>query len=165
MNLAELHRAAREIFKEALRRVDAGRAVRRAVQIEDAHLKILETTFSPEDLSPGIYSIAIGKAARPMASALNEILGERLKACVIAAQGEGMKNDARTLGRADAERKEEPMRFLFSPRLRASASPCMDARRFLDESDAYTFFRQLNDEIVTGPTGTNVRDLRIMLAS
>ena len=41
----------------------------------------------------------------------------------------------------------------------------MDARRFLDGSDAYTFFQQLGDTIITGATGTNVRDLRIMLAS
>jgi hydroxypyruvate reductase len=41
----------------------------------------------------------------------------------------------------------------------------LDARRFLDESDAYSFFHSLNDAVITGATGTNVRDLRIMLAS
>ena len=41
----------------------------------------------------------------------------------------------------------------------------LDAQKFLDESDAYTFFHKLGDAIITGPTGTNVRDLRIMLAS
>jgi hydroxypyruvate reductase len=41
----------------------------------------------------------------------------------------------------------------------------LDAQAFLDRSDAYTFFNKLGDAIVTGPTGTNVRDLRIMLAS
>jgi hydroxypyruvate reductase len=41
----------------------------------------------------------------------------------------------------------------------------LDARAFLDESDAYSFFHALDDSIVTGPTGTNVRDLRIMLSS
>lgn len=40
----------------------------------------------------------------------------------------------------------------------------MEAQRFLKQSDAYTFFYKLGDAIVTGPTGTNVRDLRIMLA-
>jgi glycerate 2-kinase len=39
-----------------------------------------------------------------------------------------------------------------------------DARRFLDTSDAYSFFDALGDTIVTGPTGTNVRDLRLLLA-
>lgn len=41
----------------------------------------------------------------------------------------------------------------------------LDARRSLDESDAYTFFHALGDAILIGPTGTNVRDLRILLAS
>jgi glycerate 2-kinase len=41
----------------------------------------------------------------------------------------------------------------------------LDAQHFLARSDSYTFFEQLNDLIVTGPTGTNVRDLRIVLKS
>lgn len=40
----------------------------------------------------------------------------------------------------------------------------LDAQSFLDASDAYTFFEALGDAVLTGPTGTNVRDLRIMLA-
>ena len=40
----------------------------------------------------------------------------------------------------------------------------LDAQSFLANSDAYTFFRLLGDAIITGPTGTNVRDVRIMLA-
>jgi glycerate 2-kinase len=32
------------------------------------------------------------------------------------------------------------------------------------ESDAYNFFAKLDDAIVTGPTGNNLRDLRILLA-
>jgi glycerate-2-kinase len=39
----------------------------------------------------------------------------------------------------------------------------LDARQFLEASDAYTFFDALGDAIMTGMTGTNVRDLRIML--
>jgi glycerate 2-kinase len=31
-------------------------------------------------------------------------------------------------------------------------------------SDAFTFFEKLNDAIITGPTGNNLRDLRILLA-
>ena len=31
-------------------------------------------------------------------------------------------------------------------------------------SDAYTFFSRLDDAIMTGPTGNNLRDLRILLA-
>jgi glycerate 2-kinase len=35
---------------------------------------------------------------------------------------------------------------------------------FLRESDSFTFFTKLGDIIITGPTGNNVRDLRILLA-
>jgi len=41
----------------------------------------------------------------------------------------------------------------------------LDAEQYLARSDSYTFFEQLNDLIITGPTGTNVRDLRILLKS
>jgi len=41
----------------------------------------------------------------------------------------------------------------------------LDAHDFLNRSDAYSFFVALGDAITTGPTGTNVRDLRILLAS
>lgn len=41
----------------------------------------------------------------------------------------------------------------------------LDPTQYLARSDSYTFFEQLNDLIITGPTGTNVRDLRIVLKS
>ncbi len=40
----------------------------------------------------------------------------------------------------------------------------IEARDFLKRSDAFSFFNSLGDAVITGPTGTNVRDLRIMLA-
>ncbi|MFL6256939.1 MAG: glycerate kinase, partial [Pyrinomonadaceae bacterium] len=40
----------------------------------------------------------------------------------------------------------------------------LDARALLEESDAYTLFNLLGDALNTGPTGTNVRDVRILLA-
>jgi hydroxypyruvate reductase len=40
----------------------------------------------------------------------------------------------------------------------------MDAGSFLSASDAYSFFDALGDCVVTGQTGTNVRDLRVLLA-
>jgi len=41
----------------------------------------------------------------------------------------------------------------------------LDPQDFLNRSDAYSFFVALGDVIATGPTGTNVRDLRILLSS
>ena len=41
----------------------------------------------------------------------------------------------------------------------------LDAEDFLGRSDAYSFFHALGDDVVTGATGTNVRDVRILIAS
>ncbi|MEE4134486.1 MAG: glycerate kinase [Desulforhopalus sp.] len=39
----------------------------------------------------------------------------------------------------------------------------LDARSFLDNNDSYHFFQALGDLYITGPTNTNVMDLRILL--
>ena len=39
-----------------------------------------------------------------------------------------------------------------------------DVRAALDEFDAYPLFNALGDTIETGPTGNNLRDLRILLS-
>jgi hydroxypyruvate reductase len=41
----------------------------------------------------------------------------------------------------------------------------IDPADFLKRSDAYNFFQRLGDAIVTGPTGNNLRDLRVLLAN
>ncbi|MDL1896083.1 glycerate kinase, partial [Anaerolineae bacterium CFX7] len=45
---------------------------------------------------------------------------------------------------------------------RARASD-LDAAAFLENNDAYHFFRALDDLVVTGPTNTNVNDLMLAL--
>jgi glycerate 2-kinase len=40
----------------------------------------------------------------------------------------------------------------------------LDIQAALKKFDAYPLFRALGDSIETGPTGNNVRDLRILLA-
>jgi len=39
----------------------------------------------------------------------------------------------------------------------------LEAPTFLENNDSYSFFKSLGDLIITGPTGTNVMDLRIIL--
>ena len=38
-----------------------------------------------------------------------------------------------------------------------------DARRYLDANDSYHYFKPLGDLVITGPTNTNVADVRILL--
>ena len=40
----------------------------------------------------------------------------------------------------------------------------LDPAAAFQDSDAYSFFNKLGDAIITGPTGNNLRDLRILLA-
>jgi glycerate 2-kinase len=41
----------------------------------------------------------------------------------------------------------------------------LDPRDAFQRSDAFTFFKCLDDAIITGPTGNNLRDLRILIAA
>lgn len=81
-NLTQLRIAAREIFDAVLSSVDAGAAVRKAVQLDDSLLKVCDTVADLADRR--VYSIAVGKAALPMAIALEDTLGERFAAGLIA---------------------------------------------------------------------------------
>ncbi len=47
--------------------------------------------------------------------------------------------------------------------LKRSLKLDMKPLQYLKENDSYTFFRKLGDAVVTGPTGTNVMDLQIVL--
>jgi hydroxypyruvate reductase len=80
----DLHRAAREIFSEALKSVDAHDAVRRAVRLSGARLlSILDTSFDLMSRRAPLYAIAVGKAALAMASGLDAVLGDNLSAGII----------------------------------------------------------------------------------
>ena len=39
----------------------------------------------------------------------------------------------------------------------------LDAASFLERSDSFSYFNRLGDALVTGPTGTNVRDVRVLI--
>ena len=39
----------------------------------------------------------------------------------------------------------------------------LDAKTYLENNDAYPFFKKLGDLLITGPTHTNVMDVRILL--
>jgi glycerate 2-kinase len=49
--------------------------------------------------------------------------------------------------------------------LARARSAGLDPEDFYRRCDAYSFFSRLGDAIVTGPTGNNLRDLRILLAA
>ncbi|HEX8174334.1 MAG TPA: DUF4147 domain-containing protein [Pyrinomonadaceae bacterium] len=96
-DLEGLRRAAREIFFAALEEVDAGRALSERVQLAGTRLKVFDASYNLEASGAQVYSVAIGKAARSMAAALDNILGSRLSAGVVAATPEPDTNAAQLL--------------------------------------------------------------------
>lgn len=53
--------------------------------------------------------------------------------------------------------------FADSETAARAAAQGLDARGFLDDNDSYHFFERMNSLIKTGPTGTNVMDVQVML--
>ncbi|MFH2042721.1 MAG: MOFRL family protein, partial [Acidobacteriota bacterium] len=47
--------------------------------------------------------------------------------------------------------------------VKRAATLGMNARKYLDNNDSYHFFKPLGDLVFTGPTHTNVMDLRVSL--
>jgi len=82
---------------------------------------------------------------------VTKISGENV--CVLSAGSDGIDGNSPAAGAiADGTTLE-----------RAKARG-LDAAAHLDAFNAYPFFQALGDAIVTGPTGNNLRDLRILLA-
>jgi hydroxypyruvate reductase len=75
------------------------------------------------------------------------------KIAVLSAGTDGMDGNSRAAGAvADGET------------LGRATALGMNANDYLQRSDAFSFFDKLEDAIVIGPTGNNLRDLRILLA-
>jgi hydroxypyruvate reductase len=51
----------------------------------------------------------------------------------------------------------------FHDTVRRARDLGLDPRRHLDNNDAYPLFDSLDDLIITGPTGTNVMDIHLVL--
>ena len=81
-SLERLRADALAIFNAAVKRVDAAAAVRRHVRVSDTGLEIADTTYLFSSF-PNIYILGAGKAAVPMAQAMETLLGERLSTGIV----------------------------------------------------------------------------------
>lgn len=92
-----------------------------------------------------------GRNAAFVLACVPKIAGKRMT--VLSAGTDGIDGNSAAAGAvADGETAE---------RARAAG---LDARDFQERSDSNTFFAKLGDALVTGPTGNNLRDLRILLS-
>jgi glycerate 2-kinase len=92
-----------------------------------------------------------GRNSALVLACVEKIAGKKI--AVLSAGTDGIDGNSPAAGAvADGQTHELARQFGLDP---------ADAFR---RSDAYTFFSRLDDAIVTGPTGNNLRDLRIVLA-
>lgn len=82
-NFTQRRIAAREIFDEALRAVDARASVRDAVRLEPSAISVCGASYKLASEHP-VYAIAIGKAASSMASGLEDQIADRISSGFIA---------------------------------------------------------------------------------
>ena len=97
-----------------------------------------------------------GMGGRNQAFVLNaarKIVQRGLKATVLSAGTDGIDGNSPAAG-AVADESSIPR----------AESMGIDVAEFEERSDSYHFFERLEDLIVTGPTGNNVRDLRVLVA-
>ena len=127
--------------------------------IEEGCKLLLENTRDGCTISGGEFSCPVrgdGRGGRNLETALRCAinLNTRSHLVVLSAGTDGIDGNSPAAGAIADETTIQRARTLN-----------LDANQYLARSDSYTFFEQLNDLIVTGPTGTNVRDLRIVLKS
>ena len=84
-NLMQLRGPAREIFDETVRALDPLSAVREAVQLQNAELRVRDLTFNLNNRR--IYAIAVGKASARMAAALDQLFADKLGGGIITSSG------------------------------------------------------------------------------
>ena len=134
--------------------------------IEKAADHLLALLESQKSLNPGrpVAIIADGEVSSPVTSdgiggrnsafvlaCVQKIAGKKI--AVLSAGTDGIDGNSPAAGAvADGETMS-----------RAQAVG-LDAADFMRRSDAYNFFHRLGDAIITGPTGNNLRDLRVLLA-
>ena len=117
--------------------MDAGRAVERAVRFGAGRLQILDDEFDLTESARAIYSVALGKAAGPMAAALDRILGRRLAGGVISAPPLSSDLAAQLSARWRAFEGGHPLPNRASL---AAARACFDLLRRADEEGALVIF-------------------------
>jgi len=122
-------------------------------------LTILEAASPPVCLiSGGEFSCVVkgeGRGGRNLETVLRlamELAQHKEQTVVLSAGTDGIDGNSPAAGAIADESTIERARSLG-----------LSAEDFLARSDSFTFFEKLGDAIVTGPTETNVRDIRILI--
>ncbi|MDX6402690.1 MAG: glycerate 2-kinase [Blastocatellia bacterium] len=131
-SLTQLRLAAREIFDETLRAVDAGAAVRRSVRLDGLQLSVGDTTIDIGNRK--IYAVAIGKAAFSMAYALEQSLGDSFTAGMVSGPS------------APASKEKPELKLSARWQTREGSHPLPNHASLAAANEAFELLRRANDE-------------------
>lgn len=105
-----------------------------------------------------------GKGGRCQEFTLAAVKGiSNLKKTVILAFGTDGMDGTQPRGRPRRGYPPVAGAFLDDTTLTRAKAMGLDPQTFLADNDSYSFFKTLGDQIITGPTRTNVNDLYLML--
>lgn len=123
--------------------------------------KTVGENFAKTNLSPGQVKISggettvtikgSGQGGRNQETALGSLLYLPEKTVFVSASSDGRDNTDVAGAVCDKELKEKADKLHLDP------------KRFISDNDSYNFFAQVGGQIKTGPTGSNVSDLYILL--
>jgi glycerate 2-kinase len=134
----------------------------------DAAVYLLDRLEKLHQLHPKVCLLSAGEVSVRLASAhgvggrnqqfvleCSRLIEKRnLKATVLSGGSDGIDGNSPAAGAACDETT-----------VARAASKGLDIIAALEQFDSFPIFRALDDAIITGPTGNNVRDLRILLSS
>ena len=134
--------------------------------VENAAHHLLEALRMTEKMNPRrrVAVVAVGEVSSPVTG---DGLGGRNSAFVLSCVDKiAGKNIAVLSGGTDGIDGNCPAAGAVADgqTMAHAQSHGMEPADFFRRCDAYSFFSRLGDAIVTGPTGNNLRDLRILLA-
>jgi glycerate 2-kinase len=120
--------------------------------LRKTHVKQRVALIADGEVSSPVTGMGVGgRNSAFVLACVEKIAGKKI--AVLSAGTDGIDGNSAAAGAvADGETLARARALGFDP---------ADAFR---QSDAFTFFSRLEDAIVTGPTGNNLRDLRILIA-
>ena len=133
---------------------DAAAALLDAALARASRLRLPCAIIASGETTVRVHGRGRGGRNQELALALAIALAERAVSAAVMSVGTDGVDGPTTAAGAIAD--EQSVR-------RAAAGPGGDARARLADNDSFAFFDALGDLVVTGPTGTNVADLQVLL--
>src|SRR3989454_1035687 len=164
--LADNGRACNAARQEAKRRGYASHILTTAMEGEARHVGPLVVSQALR-WNPAARSVAVIAGGETTVTVRGGGRGGRNQEFALSAAEllEGRPAVLLACGTDGADGNTEAAGAIVDGRTMARASALgLKPEEFLDNNDAYSFFRPLRDLVVTGPTGTNVADLVLFLA-